>query len=179
MLSQLRSETATSRSQFEPGNTITAALIWREKRMLVEYGSSVCFDRIILDHRVCQQFLAHIFKFSAGAFRICFSQCEFYNFSLSDFFHSMKSKSGQSLLSGFSLGVKDARFESDVDRCLQWCATASCPGPAGHGGRLQGEYRAFAPLLGMLLLLDLGHGGSGLCPTSRLSLYPKGDSYQD
>ena len=91
----------------------------------------------------------------------------------------MKSKSRQGLLSGFSLWVKYAGFESDVDRCLQWGATALCPGPADHGGRLQGEYRAYAPLLGMLLLLALGHGGSGLCPTFRLSLYPKGDSYQD
>ena len=151
-----------SRSQLEPGNTITAALIRREKRTLVRTGSSVRFDRKILDHRVCQQFCAHAFEFSAGAFRICFRKCEFYNFSLPDFFHPIKPKPRQSLLGSFSLGVKYTALKSYMNCGLQWRVTALCPDPADHGGHLQGECQADAPLLGRLLLPDRGHTGNDL-----------------
>src|ERR1700761_282902 len=111
-----RSATARSRSQLEPGKTMTALF-------MVVASCSGAFDAVILDHRVGEQLAAHLVDLGvAGAI----GQVQLDDLADAHVLHAAEAEPGQRMMHGLALRIEHAGLEGDDN--------AGFHGP-GSGGR--------------------------------------------
>src|SRR5258708_6537114 len=99
--------TATSRSQLDPGKTTTAvfmasALYSAEKKTRMSLGQ---VDRVILDHGVGQQLVAHGARRFPGLGRVGLGQIQFDILALADLLDAGEAQRDQGMADGGTLRI--------------------------------------------------------------------------
>src|SRR5690606_38048966 len=115
-----RSATWTSRSQLEPGKTMTAAFMRAlpSRSGQPRLRSAVQLDGIVLDHRVGEQLLAHGLDRGARLFGIALRQLELDDLALAHVVHSGEAEGGERVLDRLALGVENTALQGDVNACF-------------------------------------------------------------
>src|SRR6516165_5168747 len=101
----------TSRSRLEPGKMTTAALIGLSPMLLRRRY----VDRVVLDHRIGEQFLAHRLDLFAGADRISFRKIELDQLALAHLSNPRESKTCERIADRLTLRVQHARLQHYVN----------------------------------------------------------------
>src|SRR6185437_5576762 len=123
------SATARSRSQFDPGNTMTALFMpsAHNQKICGKRGSSGVLkplDPEILDHRVREQLSAHVLDL--GILR-ALGQVELDQLARADVVDARKSQPLQRMVDGLALGVEDSGLEGDEDSRFHGLPMAAGP----------------------------------------------------